>query len=73
MEVDEMVDAELAGLDLGEAVTIPSLPDAQEWDAFTAARLGMDPRLSLNYAASRRGIAMVNAKQTPVSSSLDSE
>jgi hypothetical protein len=29
MEVDEVVDAELAGLDLGEARHYPSLPDAQ--------------------------------------------
>jgi uncharacterized protein len=53
MDVDEMVDAALAGLDLGETVTIPSLPDAQDWDAFTVARLSMAPRLSLQHAASR--------------------
>ena len=31
MDADEMVDAALAGLDMGEAVTIPSLPDLNEW------------------------------------------
>lgn len=53
MDVGEMVDAALAGLDLGETVTIPSLPDAQDWDAFNAVRQGLGPRLSLKHAASR--------------------
>lgn len=53
MAVDEMVDAALAGLDLGETVTIPSLPDIGEWDAFTAMRLSLAPRLSLRHAALR--------------------
>ncbi|WP_439638623.1 SDR family NAD(P)-dependent oxidoreductase [Nevskia sp.] len=53
MEVDEMVDAALAGLDQGELITIPSLPDPADWDALTAARLHMAPRLSLNKAAAR--------------------
>jgi short-subunit dehydrogenase len=53
MDVDEMVDAALAGLDLGETVTIPSLPEAEDWDAFNAKRLGLGPRLSLQHAASR--------------------
>jgi uncharacterized protein len=53
MDVDEMVDAALAGLDLGETVTIPSLPDVRDWDAFNATRLGLAPRLSLKHAASR--------------------
>ena len=35
MGVEEMVDAALAGLDLGEAVTIPSLPDLADWERFT--------------------------------------
>lgn len=53
MDVDEMVDAALAGLDLGEAVTIPSLPDAEEWIAYNAMRLNLAPRLSLRHAAAR--------------------
>jgi uncharacterized protein len=57
MEVDEMVDAALAGLDLGETVTIPSLPAAGDWDAFNTMRLGLGPRLSLQHAASRYGRA----------------
>lgn len=53
MEVDDMVDAALAGLDLGELVTIPSLPDASEWEKFNAARLALGPNLSRNQPAPR--------------------
>ncbi|MCU0071557.1 SDR family oxidoreductase [Pseudomonas koreensis] len=53
MEAGEMVDAALSGLDQGELVTIPSLPDAGEWQAFVAARLVMAPNLSHSSAASR--------------------
>jgi short-subunit dehydrogenase len=53
MEVDEMVDAALTGLDQGELVTMPTLPDAGEWDAVTAARLALGPNLSRNHPADR--------------------
>jgi short-subunit dehydrogenase len=53
MEVDEMVDAALKGFDLGELVTIPSLPDIALWDAMQAARHALGPNLSLNHAAAR--------------------
>ena len=53
MEVDEMVDAALAGLDLGEIVTIPSLPKIADWQAFNAARLALGPNLSKDHAADR--------------------
>jgi len=53
MEAGEMVDAALAGLDQGELVTIPSLPNAGDWDAFVAARLVMAPNLSKSKAAAR--------------------
>lgn len=53
MDVEEMVDAALAGLDMGEAVTIPSLPDMAEWSQFDGARLAMGPNLSLAHAAAR--------------------
>jgi hypothetical protein len=53
MDADEMVDAALAGLDLGEAVTISSLPDMAEWSRFNDARLAMGPNLSLRHAARR--------------------
>ncbi|RON22912.1 SDR family oxidoreductase [Pseudomonas brassicacearum] len=53
MEAGEMVDAALSGLDQGELVTIPSLPNAAEWDDFVKARLVMAPNLSKSTAAAR--------------------
>jgi short-subunit dehydrogenase len=46
MSAGDMVDAALAGLEQGEIVTIPALPDKTEWDAFEAARRAMSGRLS---------------------------
>jgi short-subunit dehydrogenase len=56
MSADDMVDAAHAGLDQGERVTIPALPDQAEWDAYEAARLAMSGRLSSAVAAPRYGI-----------------
>jgi short-subunit dehydrogenase len=56
MSADDMVDASLAGLDQGEIVTIPSLPDKAEWDSFEAARKAMAGRLSSTAPAARYGI-----------------
>lgn len=53
MEAGEMVDAALAGFDQGELITIPSLPDAADWNAFVAARQKLGPNLSHNKAAAR--------------------
>jgi uncharacterized protein len=53
MEAGEMVDAALAGLDRGELVTVPSLPDAADWEAFIAARVRLGPNLSHDHAADR--------------------
>jgi uncharacterized protein len=53
MEADEMVDAALAGLDDGERVTIPSLPDLEEWEAYEAARQTLLRKLSRNMPAPR--------------------
>ena len=53
MEVEEMVDAALVGLDRREPVTIPSLPDSADWDAYTTARLHLGPNLSRQHAADR--------------------
>jgi short-subunit dehydrogenase len=53
MEAGEMVDAALAGLDQGELITIPSLPDEGEWQAFVRARHVMAPNLSRSSAAQR--------------------
>ncbi|MDA9499195.1 SDR family NAD(P)-dependent oxidoreductase [Bradyrhizobium sp. CCBAU 11357] len=53
MSADDLVDAALVGLDLGETVTIPSLPDESEWDRHEAARLAMAGKLSSAIPASR--------------------
>jgi short-subunit dehydrogenase len=56
MTVDDMVDAALAGFDQGEFVTIPSLPDAGQWQAFEAARQALVPNLTLSEPAARYGV-----------------
>jgi hypothetical protein len=56
MTAADMVDAALAGLDQGETVTIPSLPDKAEWDALDAARRAMSGKLSRTVPASRYNI-----------------
>jgi len=56
MTAQDMVDAALAGLDQGEQVTIPALPDLAEWDAFDAARRAMSGRLSSTAPAARYGV-----------------
>jgi uncharacterized protein len=53
MEVGEMVDAALVGLDRGELITVPSLPDPADWAALDAARYKLAPNLSRSQAAER--------------------
>jgi short-subunit dehydrogenase len=53
MAADEMVDAALRGLDLGEGITIPALPDSSDLDTYLAARTALRPNLSRNHAAAR--------------------
>jgi short-subunit dehydrogenase len=53
MDVDDMVDAALAGFDQGELVTIPSLPDAADWDGALAAKAKLYPNLSRSQPAER--------------------
>jgi uncharacterized protein len=57
MSAEHMVDAALAGLDQGELVTIPSLPDIADWNRFEAARQTMMPNLSRTAPADRYGVA----------------
>ena len=47
------VDAALSGLDQGELVTIPALPEIADWNAFEAARRALGPNLSLAAPAAR--------------------
>jgi short-subunit dehydrogenase len=53
MDVNEMVDAALVGFDRREAVTLPSLPDVEQWNAFDAARRAMLPNFANAHAAER--------------------
>jgi short-subunit dehydrogenase len=56
MRAEDLVDAALAGLEQGEIVTIPSLPDKDEWDRFEAARGAMSGKLSSAVPAPRYNI-----------------
>ncbi|MBV6752278.1 SDR family oxidoreductase [Pseudomonas chlororaphis] len=56
MNSDDLVDAALAGLALGELVTIPSLPDIADWKAFEQARQALKPNLSHKAPAARYAI-----------------
>ncbi|QYX81860.1 SDR family NAD(P)-dependent oxidoreductase [Streptomyces akebiae] len=53
MSADDVVDAALAGLDAGELVTIPSLPQISDWESFEKARQTLVPNLSLKAPADR--------------------
>jgi len=57
MSAEELVDAALAGFDRGELITIPSLPDAGDWDALEAARAKLGPNLSHAHPAPRYGVS----------------
>ena len=56
MSVDDLVDSALAGLDQGELATVPSLPDAADWNAFETARTALAPNLSHSKPAARYGV-----------------
>ena len=56
MDVEVMVDAALAGLDQGEHITIPALPDRADLDAYLVARAALRPNLSLSQAAPRYAV-----------------
>ena len=58
MDVDELVDAALAGLDKGGPVTIPSRLDPADRDAVQAARLTMPPNVSKAHPAARHGVGV---------------
>jgi short-subunit dehydrogenase len=53
MDVEELVDAALAGFDQGERVTVPSLPDTGDWQRLLKAREDLRPNLSRNHSAPR--------------------
>jgi uncharacterized protein len=58
MSADDMVDAALAGLDLGETVTIPSLPSQAGWHRYEAARHAISDKLSNAIPAPRYNVRL---------------
>ena len=55
MSSEDLVDAAIAGLELGEFVTIPALEEAGQWNTYEAARQAMFGKLSRNVPAPRYG------------------
>lgn len=53
MEADDLVVASLRGLELGEPVCIPSLPDIADWQALEAAEAKIAPNASRDKVAER--------------------
>ncbi|RWX16858.1 SDR family oxidoreductase [Rhizobium leguminosarum] len=53
MKAEDAVDAALAGLDMGELMTLPSVPNIDDWNAYEAARQKLIPSLSRNVPAPR--------------------
>jgi len=53
METEELVDAALAGFDRREPITIPPLPDLDQWTDLDNARQAMIPNLNQVHAAKR--------------------
>jgi short-subunit dehydrogenase len=53
MDVNDLVDAALVGLDNGETVTIPPLADEEQWTTYNNARLALGPNLSSRDVARR--------------------
>jgi short-subunit dehydrogenase len=62
MKADHVVDVAIAGLDLGELVTIPSLPNIADWEAYEAARQNMLPKLSRSAPAAYYGVTVLNPR-----------
>jgi len=60
MSGEDMVDAALAGFDLGEFATIPSLPEVNDWNVLESARLALHPNLSRAKPAQRYAKSQTN-------------
>src|ERR1700675_579578 len=53
MSAQDMIDAALAGLDQAELITLPSLPELVDWNAFEATRAALGHNLSRAIRAAR--------------------
>ena len=63
MSAEDLVDAALAGFDQGELITIPSLPDAGDWERYDSARKALHPNLSHKRAAERYKVVATAVRQ----------
>ena len=70
MTAEDMVDAALAGLDQGEAITLPSVDDADLWEVYDAARRNLFAATQTGRAASRYRMKQ-RATRQPVSASTE--
>jgi uncharacterized protein len=61
MSAEDLVVAALAGFDLGEFATIPSLPDVADWKAYEMALDALRPNLSRTLPAMRYRVPAVGA------------
>lgn len=61
MSAADLVDAALAGLDQGESVTIPALPEIGDWTAYESAREKLLPNLSRAKPAARYAVQSTSA------------
>lgn len=57
MALDDLIDAAMTGYDRREAITIPPLHDAGQWDAYEAARRAMLPGFGQSQPAPRYTVA----------------
>ncbi|MEP7456406.1 SDR family oxidoreductase [Phyllobacterium sp. SB3] len=53
MSAEDMVDAALVAFDQQEFITIPALPEIEDWNAYEAARQKLLPNLSRQHPATR--------------------
>lgn len=60
MTAEDLVDAALAGLDLGELVTIPTLQDGSDWTRWEADRRALTPKFANAKAAPRYTVSLNN-------------
>ena len=61
MTAEEMVDASLAGLDQGELITIPPLPNIGDWEKFEEARKALGPNLSPAFRGTLRDQRLIGS------------
>lgn len=57
MSAENLVDAALSGFDLGETVTLPTLAEISDWDAFEHRRVALRSELLRSAPAARYGVS----------------